>query len=120
LTEEKQQKRKKKQKQVTVLKQKEAESQKFVELLDTLSELEKDQKYVDVKICPRCKSPKIRRAGAMNGDMSGHMGLLPVKFECLDCGWQERLVVKATNRKLGVKQVAIMAEARDLKEKNQF
>jgi len=50
--------------------------------------------------------------------MSGHMGLLPVKFECLDCGWRERLVTLATNRKLGVKQVAIIAEARDLKEKN--
>jgi hypothetical protein len=117
LTEEKQRKKKKKQKQVAVLRQKEAESQKFSELLETLEELEKEQKYVDIQICPHCKSPRIRRVGTMSGDMSGHLGLLPVKFECLDCGWRERLVVKATNRKLGVKQVAIMAEARDLKEK---
>jgi len=47
----------------------------------------------------------------MSGDMSGHMGLLPVKFECLDCGWRERLVLKATNRKLGLKDVTIIAEA---------
>jgi len=117
MTEEKQQKKKKKQKQITLLKQKQIESQKFSRLLETLEELEKEQKYVDVQICPQCKSPKIRRVGTMSGDMSGHMGLTPVKFECLDCGWRERLVVKATNRKLGVKQVAIMAEARDLKEK---
>lgn len=117
MTEEKQQKKKKKQKQITLLKQKTIEEQKFLELLETLEELEKKQKYVDVQICPHCKSPKIRRTGTMSGDMSGHMGLLPPKFECLDCGWQERLVVKATNRKLGVKQVAIIAEARDIKEK---
>ena len=47
----------------------------------------------------------------MSGDLSGHIGLLPVKFECLDCGWRERLVVKATNRKMGIKEVAIIAEA---------
>jgi hypothetical protein len=52
----------------------------------------------------------------MSGDMSGHVGLLPVKFECLDCGWRERLVVQATNRKLGLKQVAIIAEALNLKK----
>jgi len=117
MTEEKKQKKKKKQKQITLLKQREAESQQFSELLETLEELEKEQKYVDIQICPRCKSPRVRRVGTMSGDMSGHMGLLPVKFECLDCGWRERLAVNATNRKLGVKQVAIIAEARDLKEK---
>jgi hypothetical protein len=44
------------------------------------------------------------------------MGVLPVKYECLDCGWRERLVVKATNRKLGVKEVAIIAEAANIEE----
>jgi len=117
LTEEEQRKKKKKQKQIALLKQKEAESQKFLELLDTLEELEKDKKYVDVQICPRCKSPKIHRVGTMSGDMSGHLGLTPPKFECLDCGWRERTVVKATNRNSGVKHVAVIAEARDLKEK---
>jgi RNase P subunit RPR2 len=120
LTEEKQRKKKKKQKQIILLKQKATESQKFSELLETLEGLEKEQKHVDVQICPHCKSPRIRRVGTMSGDMSGHMGLSLVKFECLDCSWRERLVVKATNRKLGVKQVAIIAEARDLKEKMNF
>jgi len=114
--EEKQQKKKKKQRQIVLLKQKTVESRKFLELLEVLERLETEQKYVDVQICPRCKSPRVRRVGTMGGDMSGHMGLLPVKFECLDCGWRERLVVKATNRKLGLKQVAIIAEALNFKK----
>jgi len=113
--EEKKHKKKKKQRQIVLLKQKTVESPKFAELLKVLEELEKEQKYLDVQICPRCKSPRVRRTGTISGDMSGHMGLLPVKHECLDCGWQERLVIKATNRKMSVKEVAIIAEALDLK-----
>ena len=110
---EKKQKKKKKQ---VVLKQKKAESQKFSELLEVLDELEKEEKHVDVQICPHCKSPRVRRVRSMDGDMSGHIGVLPVKFECRDCGWRGRLVVKATNRKLGLKEVAIIAEASNVKE----
>jgi signal recognition particle subunit SEC65 len=109
-------KRKKKQRQTILLEQKAVESPKFLELQEVLEELEKEQKYVDVQICPHCKGSRVRRAGTMSGDMSGHMGLLPVKFDCLDCGWQGRLVIKATNRKMGVKEVAVIAEALDLKE----
>jgi len=107
----KQRKKKKKQKQIALLKQKEKERQKLLELLKVLEESEKEEKYVDFQICPRCKSPRVRRVRSTGGDMSGHMGLLPVKYECLDCGWQERLVLKATNRKLGLKEVALIAEA---------
>ena len=113
---EKKRKKKKKQKQQVLLKQKKAENQKFSELLEVLEELEKEEKYVDVQICPHCKSPRVRRVRAMDGDMYGHIGLLPVKYECRDCGWRERLVVKATNKKLGLKEVAIIAEASDIKE----
>jgi len=116
MNDKKQRKKKKKQKQKVLREQKRAESQKFSELLEVLEELEKEEKYVDVQICPHCKSPRVRRVRSTSGDMSGHMGLLPVKFECLDCGWQERLVVKATNRKLGLKEVAIIAEALNSKE----
>jgi hypothetical protein len=111
----KQRKKKKKQKQIVLLKQKEIESQKFLELLEVLEELEKEEKHVDIQICPHCKSPRVRRVRSMNGDMSGHIGVLPTKCECLDCGWRERLVLKATNRKLDLKQVAIIAEASNLK-----
>ena len=118
--EEKQRKKRKKQKQSVLLKQEKAESQKFLELLEVLGELEKEEKYVDVQVCPHCKSPRVRRVGTISGDMSGHMGLLPVKFECLDCGWRERLVVEATNRKLSLKQVAIIAETLNLKNSSLF
>jgi len=110
----KQRKKRRKRKQKVFVKQETIENQKFLELLEVLEELEKEEKYVDVQICPHCKSPRVRRVRSMNGDMSGHMGLLPVKFECLDCGWRERLVIKATNRKLSLKEVAIIAEALNL------
>lgn len=110
LTMGKEKKRKKKQKQKLLLKQK-AESPEFMELIEVLEDLEKEQKCVDIQICPHCKSPRVRRVGTMKGDMSSHIGLLPPKFECLNCGWRERLIIKATNRKMGVKEVAIIAEA---------
>ena len=54
----------------------------------------------------------------MSGDMAGHMAITPVQYECLDCGWRERLVIKSTNRPLGWKEMAIIAEAFDLENKN--
>jgi len=103
---------KKKQKQLLVVREKETESQLFSELLRVLEELEKQGKYVDVQVCPQCKSPRVWRIGTMSGDMSGHLGITPIKFECLSCGWRERLVLKATNRRMGWREVAIMAEAK--------
>jgi len=113
---EKKKKKEKKQRQMVILKKKSVESPRFLELIEGLEELEKEQKHVDIQICPRCKSHRIHRVGTMIGDMSGHMGLFPPKFECLDCGWRERLVIKATNRKLGVKEIAIIAEAIDIEK----
>jgi RNase P subunit RPR2 len=78
-----------------------------------LEELEKEKKYVDIQVCPKCKGPLVRRVGSMVGDMSGHMGLTPPKFECRECGWRERTVLKATNRPTSIKDVVIMAEAKD-------
>jgi len=51
--------------------------------------------------------------------MSGHIGLTPPKFECKECGWRERLVLKATNRPTSIKDVAIMAEAKDAEDERQ-
>ena len=104
--------RKKKQKQLLVLREEETESELFRELLGVLEELEKEGKHVDVQVCPQCKSPRVRRVGTMSGDIAGHMGMTPVKFECLSCGWRERLVLKATNRRIGWKEVAVIAEAK--------
>ena len=109
-------KRKKKQEQKVLLRQERNESQKLEELIEVLEELERQEKHIDVQICPHCRSVRVRRVRSMNGDMTGHLGWLPVKFECLDCGWRERVVLNATNRKLGPKQVAIIAEALNFKE----
>mgnify|MGYP006267513065 CR=1 FL=1 len=114
---EQENKRRKKKKRLDLLETERVESELFPELLKGLKELEKEKKYVDIQICPKCKSPLVRRVDSMMGDMSGHMGLTPPKYECRECGWRERLVLKATNRPTTVKDVAIMAEAKDV-EKN--
>jgi len=115
--EEEEQKKKRRKRQLTLLKEEEILSESFQEMMAVLEELGKEGKYVDVQVCPRCKSARVRRVGSMSGDMSGHMAITPVKYECLDCGWRERLVIKATNRPLGVKEMAIIAEALNLKMK---
>jgi len=117
--EEEQRKKKKRKRQLTLLKQEEILSETVPEMVAVLEELKKEGKYVDIQVCPRCKSAKVKRVGSMSGDMSGHMAITPVKYECLDCGWRERLVIKATNRPLGLKEMAIIAEALDLKDKEQ-
>ena len=107
---EKEKKKKKQKKQVIVSETEEIES-KLPELVEVLEELEKEKKYVDIQICPHCKSPKVRRVKSMEGDVLGHMGLTPPKYECPKCGWREKLVVKATNNPTTVKDVVLMAEA---------
>jgi len=114
--EEEQRKKKKRKRQLTLLKE-EVISETFSDMTAVLDELRKEG-YVDVQICPRCKSAKVRRVGSMSGDMSGHMAITPLKYECLDCGWRERLVIKVTNRPLGWKEMALIAEALDLKKQS--
>jgi hypothetical protein len=116
LGEEKQRKKRRK-RQFTLLRQEEILSETLPEMVAVLEELRKEGKFVDVQVCPKCKSAKVRRVGSMSGDMSGHMAITPVKYECLDCGWRERLVIKATNRPLGLKEMAIIAEALNLKDR---
>jgi predicted nucleic acid-binding Zn ribbon protein len=55
----------------------------------------------------------------MVGDMSAHMGFTPPKYECRECGWRERLVLKATNKPTTVKEVVVMAEAKDAENERQ-
>jgi RNase P subunit RPR2 len=106
-------KKKKKKKQLTVLETEKVESGLLPELVEALDELEKEKKYVDIQVCPKCKSPLVRRVGSMVGDMSAHMGFTPPKYECRECGWRERTVLKATNKPTTVREVVIMAEAKD-------
>jgi uncharacterized protein with PIN domain len=113
MSETQEQKKKKKKKQLTVLETEKVESELLPELVEVLNELEKEKKYVNIQVCPKCKSPLVRRVGSMAGDMSAHMGLTPPKYECRECGWRERTVLKATNKPTTVKDVVIMAEAKD-------
>ena len=110
---EQEQKKKRKKKHQSLLENEKVESELIPEFINALDQLEKERKYVDIQVCPKCKVPLVRRVGPMMGDMSGHMGLTPPKFECRKCGWRERLVLKATNRPTSVKDVVIMAEAKD-------
>jgi uncharacterized protein with PIN domain len=110
---EQEQKKKKKKKHPSLLESEKAESELLPELVRALEELEKERKYVDIQVCPKCKGPLVRRVGSMTGDITGHMGLTPPKYECCECGWRERLVLKATNRPTSVRDVVIMAEAKD-------
>jgi len=108
---ERQKKRKKRQQLVVLEEQTEEESQDLSELVKALEELEREGKNVEIQVCPKCKSPHVRRVKTMDGDLSSHLGWTPPKFECKECGWQGRLVLKATNKRLSVKDVEIIAEA---------
>jgi hypothetical protein len=105
----------KKQKQQLVQKET-TKSKNIVKLVQTLDELKRKEKFVDIQVCPKCKSIRLRRVNAMTGDMTGHLGWLPVIYECLDCGWRGRLEEYATNKKQSWKEIAIIAEALDLEE----
>jgi len=112
MSEQEKKKRKKKQ-YPSSLETERAESELFPELMKGLEDLEKEKKYIDIQVCPKCKSPLVRRVGSMTGDVLAHMGWTPPKYECRECGWRERLVLKATNRPTSIKDVVAMAEAKD-------
>ena len=98
-------------------KEKKIDSENIPKLVQRLDELRKKEKFVDVAVCPKCKSINLRRVKSTSGDTTGHLGWLPVMYECLDCGWRGRLEIFATNKKQSWKEVAIMAETRDIKAK---
>jgi hypothetical protein len=106
-------KKKRKKPQFLVLEEQTEESPALAELVKVLEELEKEGKLVEVQVCPKCKSPRVRRVKTMGGDLWSHLGWVPPKFECDECGWRARLVLKATNKRLSVKDVEIIAEASD-------
>jgi uncharacterized protein YbaR (Trm112 family) len=115
-----QQKTSKSHKREVLQKEKKTDSKNIEKISQRLDELRKKGKYVDVAVCPICKSPNLRRVKSTCGDMTGHLGWLPVIYECLDCGWRGRLEIYATNRRQNWREVAIMAEARDLKAENRL
>lgn len=56
------------------------------------------------------------QAKSTGADMWAHIGILPPSYECPDCDWQERIVLKATNKKLSVREVELIREAMDEKD----
>ena len=108
---EKSRKKKRKKRQLLVLEEQTEESTTLAELIRVLEEAEKEGKPFKIQICPKCKSPRVSRVKTMSGDLWSHLGWTPPKYECKDCGWQARLVLKATNKRLSVKDVEIIAEA---------
>jgi hypothetical protein len=115
------QKKRRKKQQFTVVEQVQEETavQNAKEVTEVLDELQKHGKKLDIQVCPRCKSPKVERAKSSGGDMWAHIGILPPSYECLDCGWQERIVLKATNKPLTVKEVELIREAMDEKSSSE-
>jgi rubrerythrin len=109
-------KKKRRKQQAAIVEVVEEEVQNAVEVSEALEELKAQGVKLDIQVCPKCKSPKIRRAPASGSDMTGHIGFLPPKFECPDCGWQDRLVLKATNKPLTVREVELIREAMDENE----
>jgi hypothetical protein len=112
------QKKKRKKQQLSALEQVQEDIavQNAVEVTQALEELEKQGVYLDIQVCPKCKSPRVRKAKSTGGDMWGHIGITPPSYECPDCGWQERLVLKATNKPLSVRDVEIIREAMDTED----
>lgn len=105
--------KKSRKKQLTIIEQVQEETsiQNAKEVTEVLDELEKQGHQVDIQVCPRCKSPKVELAKSTGGDMWAHIGMLPPSYECPECGWQERIILKATNKKLTVREVEIIREA---------
>jgi DNA-directed RNA polymerase subunit RPC12/RpoP len=117
LSETQVQKRKRK-KQFTALEQVEEEVavQNAKAVTEALEELKEQGKLVEIPVCLKCKSPMIERTKSAEGDMWGHMAAVQPKSTCPDCGWQERILIKATNKPLTVKEVELIREAMEIEE----
>ncbi len=111
-------KKKLKKRQFLVLEEQTEKSPRLSELVKVLEELEKKRKFVEVQVCPKCKSPRVHRVKTMHCDSCSHLGWIPPKFECEECGWRARLVLKATNKRLSLKDVEIIAEASEAGNKS--
>jgi uncharacterized protein (UPF0212 family) len=112
------QRKKRKKQQLTTLEQIQEETaiQNAVKVTEALEELEKQGVQLDIQVCPKCKSPRVRRAKSTGGDMWGHLGMLLPSYECPVCGWQERIVLKATNKRLTVREVEMIREVMEIED----
>ena len=51
-----------------------------------------------------------------SSSLMGHLGMQLSRYECLVCGWQGCVVLKATNKKLSVWEVEIIRNAMEEKD----
>jgi ribosomal protein L37AE/L43A len=118
MTETQEQKKNRKKQQLSIMEQGQEETaiQNAKDVAEVLEELDKQGIQLDIQVCPRCKSPKVKRAQSTGGDMWAHIGMLPPSYECPDCGWQERTVIRATNKKLSVREVELIREAMEVED----
>jgi hypothetical protein len=110
------QKKKRRKQQLSTLEQVQEEPaiQNAAQVTEVLEELKAQGIRADIQVCPKCKSPRVQRASSQGGDMWGNLGMLPPSYECPNCGWQERLVLKATNKPLTVREVELIREAMEI------
>jgi len=109
---ERQRKKKKRKPQLSVSESEQVESELLPELIKALDDAAKEKKYVDVHVCPKCKSLLIARVDSI-GDMWAHIGLAPPNYQCRECGWRQKMILKATNKPTTIKDVVLMAEAKE-------
>ncbi len=71
-----------------------------------LDDLAKEEKYIDIKICPECKSAKLEIL-----DLIGlYSPLSPVRCRCKNCGWMGRNVIEMSNRKISEKDEEVLED----------
>ena len=86
MSETEKQKKKRKKRQILILEKQSEESPAISELVELLEELKKEGKPVEVQVCPKCKSPRVRKVKTMSEDLWSHLRWTQPKFECEDCG----------------------------------
>ncbi len=100
MSEGQEKKKRRKRRQTAILKELEelpVESPQFQELVSLLEVMEKKGQHVNIRICPSCKSARVRPISS-GQDPLGHMNIVPKKYECLECGWRGRLELLATSK----------------------
>ncbi|NHI92188.1 MAG: hypothetical protein EAX96_06760 [Candidatus Lokiarchaeota archaeon] len=71
-----------------------------------LEGLTQKNKFIDLKVCPACKSANIK----IYGDIIGlYSPLSPVKYLCNNCGWIGRVTIEMTN-KIGEKDEEVLED----------
>lgn len=69
------------------------------QIVKVLTDLRQQGKTVSLRICPQCKSPRLRFLETYY-DIGGVMGITPTKYLCPQCGYWSRVIIEATNEEI--------------------